>query len=124
MDKNKKFTDFIKSFETNENKSLVEAVISGFNTIMEAKERLPKHNFQVGDKVVVTLQGLQAHARSIPAHMGYSRETMSWREGLSKLRQDKTVGTVTRVFEDSDNLNVDFGGHTFGVYAYMVEKVS
>ena len=88
----------------------------------EAKKPKGK-KFKVGDKVVVTLEGLQAHSRSVPAHMGYTRETMSWRRSLSKFRDKKTVGTVTKVFPSSDQINVDFDGEKMGVPSYMVKLV-
>lgn len=77
--------------------------------------------YEVGDKVRVTLKGLQAHSRSIPAHMGYTRETMSWRHGLSKLHDEGAVGVVERV--SGSNLTVQFPGICYGVPDYMVEKV-
>lgn len=77
--------------------------------------------YKVNDKVRVTLEGLQAHSRSIPAYMGYTRETMSWRHGLSKLHDEGAVGVVERV--SGDNLTVQFPDHCYGVPDYMVEKV-
>lgn len=79
--------------------------------------------FAVGDKVVISVDGLKKHSRSVPAHMGYTTEQFSWRKALSKLQDDKTEGTITRVFPNSDNLNVEFDGETFGVSDYMVEKI-
>jgi len=86
-----------------------------------AKSGIP--DLKDGDKVRITLAGMQKHSRSTPASSGYSASTIAWREKLSKFRTDGTIGTVTKVFPNSDNVNVDFDGETFGVYDYMLELV-
>ena len=76
--------------------------------------------FSCGDKVVVTLEGLQEHSRSTPAHMGYTRETMSWRRTLSGLKDSGEAGTVVRTGED---LTVDWPSRGLvGLPSYMVKK--
>lgn len=79
--------------------------------------------FKVGDKVRVASKGLQWHSRQTPAHMGYTREQMSYRHKLSAFCKKKTVGVVDRVFP-SGELNVKFKGALFGIKPQMVELVS
>jgi hypothetical protein len=99
--------------------------------------------FKVGDKVVLRPDVLQRHSRSVPAHMGYTREQFAWRDTLRELlgknKEYKQVsppiiGTVSRVFANcitdspqltqkavaelpqSKHTNVDFpNGHTIGI---------
>lgn len=61
--------------------------------------------FKVGDRVALRPDVLQRHARSVPAHAGYTREQFAWRDTLRTL--NNAVGTVSRVF-DSKHTNVDF----------------
>jgi hypothetical protein len=75
--------------------------------------------FKIGDRVVVTLAGLQRDARSIPAHMGYTREHRKYRALLSDLRRSESVGVVSHVFP-SGGMNVDFDGRTFHIEPSMV----
>lgn len=90
----------------------------------ESLNEAKKHSFKVGDKVVVTSEGLRWHAKSIPASAGYTSDQMAWRKRLSKLADAKTVGTISKVFPNSNNLNVEFPGEkmTIGLYAEMVKK--
>ena len=61
--------------------------------------------FKIGDRVRLRKDVLVRHARSVPAHMGYTREGFQWRATLHKYRN--FVGTITRVF-DSGSVNVTF----------------
>lgn len=83
-----------------------------------------KIDYKVGDSVVITVDGLKKHSRSIPAHMGYSQATIDWRGKLSKLADAETVGTVERVFPGGNNLNVDFDGYLTQVPSYMVKPAA
>lgn len=65
----------------------------------------PKNPYKVGDKVKLREDVLQRHARSVPAHMGYTREQFAWRDTLRRLKD--TEGTVSRLF-DGKHMNVDF----------------
>jgi hypothetical protein len=60
----------------------------------------------IGSKVKLKKDVLVKHAKSIPAHAGYSPEQFAWRNTLSKL-QDK-IGIVTRTFENSKHTNITF----------------
>jgi len=75
---------------------------------------------KTGSKVILREDTLPRHSRSIPAHMGYTREQFAWRRTLGRLLgRDKDfkrtgppmVGTVSRLFE-SGNANVIFGDDT------------
>jgi antirestriction protein len=80
-----------------------------------------KQTFEVGDKAVVTSEGLGRHSRSIPPHAGYSRETMSWRKNLSERVDQPAV--VTQVFPGG-NLDLEYpDGYVVLVYDYMVTKI-
>ena len=50
-----------------------------------------------GDKVKLRDDVLVRHARSVPAHLGYTKEQFAWRKTLSELKGK--IGTVERVFE-------------------------
>jgi hypothetical protein len=56
---------------------------------------------------------LVKHARSVPSHMGYTREQFRWRDTLRKLK-GKT-GLVTRTFPNSNHVNVKFGKTLIGI---------
>jgi len=66
-----------------------------------------------GSKVKLRPDVLQRHARSVPAHAGYTKEQFEWRDTLRKLR-GKT-GTVTRTFPSSSHVNVKFGKTLIGI---------
>lgn len=68
---------------------------------------------KVGTRVKLRKNVLQRHAKSVPAHAGYTREQFAWRETLDEL--EGQTGKVTRVFPKSDFLNVDFDGHLIGI---------
>jgi len=79
---------------------------------------------KLNDRVVLNRDVLKHHARSVPAHLGYSREQFMWRNTLRELLGlDKDysqvvppmVGVVSRLFENSDHVNVDFGTHSIGI---------
>ena len=86
--------------------------------------------FKVGDKVKLRADVLQRHARSVPAHMGYTREQFAWRNTLRKLlglnEQYKvvavrTVGVIERIFPNSGNVNVQFPETMIGIDATELE---
>ena len=68
---------------------------------------------KVGSNVKLKKNVLQKHARSVPAHAGYTKEQFAWRKTLSKL-QGKT-GKVTKVFPHSSHVNVKFGKTLIGI---------
>ncbi len=83
--------------------------------------------FKVGDEVTPTLAGLQWHARSVPASMGYERSVREWRKAISD--RQGTVGTVVRVGRDEgmvpgrQNISVQFpDGGQIMIYAAMLKK--
>lgn len=62
--------------------------------------------FNVGDSVVLREDVLQRHARSVPAHAGYTHEQFHWRDTLRKL--EGQTGQIERTFENSKHVNVQF----------------
>lgn len=67
----------------------------------------------IGSKVKLKKDVLARHAKSIPAHAGYSPEQFAWRDTLKKL-QDK-IGIVTKTFENSKHTNVQYDSITIGI---------
>jgi hypothetical protein len=63
-------------------------------------------SFKAGDKVKLRPDVLARHAKSVPAHTGYTTTQFSWRGTLDKL--EGKVGTVTKVFPNSKHVNVTF----------------
>ena len=77
--------------------------------------------FKKGDKVVLREDVLQRHARSVPAHLGYTREQFAWRDTLRK--EEGKVGTVERTFEGSQHISVQFpDGKLIGINASELKK--
>jgi len=68
---------------------------------------------KVGSKVELKKNVLQKHARSVPSHLGYTKEQFAWRKTLRELK-GKT-GKVTKVFPSSSNVNVKFGKTLIGI---------
>lgn len=69
--------------------------------------------FKVGDKAKLRKDALVRHARSVPAHAGYTREQFSWRDTLKKY--GNRVGVVTRVFPHG-HVNLTFrDGKVIGI---------
>lgn len=80
-----------------------------------------KHDLQVGDKVKLHPEALLRHAKSVPAHAGYSKEQFAWRDVLNKL--EGKVGTIERLFPNSNHVNVEFeDGQLIGIDAKDVVK--
>lgn len=78
--------------------------------------------FTVGDKVRLRKDVLVRHARSVPAHRGYTTQQFRWREVIRKY-SGKT-GTITRIFPHSKHVNVTFpGGHIIGIDYTELAKV-
>jgi hypothetical protein len=69
--------------------------------------------FIVGSKVKLRVDVLQRHSRSVPCHMGYTPEQFAWRERIRKL--EGQVSTVSRLFENSKHVNVDFESGCIGI---------
>ena len=76
---------------------------------------------KVGDKVILRKDVLARHARSVPAHMGYTTAQFDWRDTLDKL--EGKVGTVSRISDNSKHVNVNFGNSTIGIDNTELEKV-
>jgi len=74
--------------------------------IKETIKELKPQRLVVGDKVMLRKDVLARHARSVPAHLGYTTHQFSWRDRLDKL--EGKVGTVTKVFDNSKHVNVKF----------------
>ena len=66
-----------------------------------------------GSKVKLRNDVLQRHARSVPAHMGYTHAQFEWRDTLRKLKG--RTGVVTRIFPSSSHVNVKFGKTLIGI---------
>ena len=76
----------------------------------------------LGSKVVVTLEGLRKHSKSIPSHLSYSYAIINWRKILYELCDKKTICLVTAIFDI--NYDIRYKGiYTIMVPKYMVEKV-
>ena len=67
--------------------------------------------FKVGDEVCLVENVLARHARSVPAHAGYTTEQFKWRNTLRTLAG--CVGIVSKVFPDGKCTNVDFNASEF-----------
>lgn len=86
-----------------------------------AERKFKDHGYKVGDTVRLHDEALQHHARSIPAHLGYTKEGFAWQDTLRKL-QGK-VGKVSRVFPNSQHINVDYPEHgTIGIDAKSIVR--
>lgn len=59
---------------------------------------------KVNDQVRLRADVLERHSRTVPA--GYTTEQFRWRDTLAKLAGK--IGTISRVFEGSKHVNVDF----------------
>jgi hypothetical protein len=81
-----------------------------------------KTKFKVGDKVLVTNEGLRWHSKQTSASSGFSGETIRWRNALGKFADNKVIGVVSRVFP-SGHVNVTFpGDQVYGVPSEMLKK--
>lgn len=80
-------------------------------------------SLNVGDLVKIKRDGMQLHANSIPAHLGYSLSTWEWRRLLSEIQESNVVGEITRVYGKGDQYNVRFDGYLYQIPNYMLEKV-
>ena len=67
----------------------------------------------VGDKVKLRKDVLVRHSKSVPAHLGYTHEQFVWRDLLDKL--SGKCGRITRIFPNSNNVNVQFRGNLIGI---------
>ena len=88
---------------------------------MSTKEQ----TFAIGDEVQVTLEGMQKYARSTPAYMGYTPETINWLQRLSGFLAREEAGTILVVSCSGDHLTVHWPScdHAIGVPSYMVDRV-
>ncbi len=77
--------------------------------------------FKVGSKVKLREDVLQRHSRSVPCHMGHTREQFAWRATLRKLKDQ--IGTVSRLFDKSKHINVDFEETCIGIDWTELEQV-
>jgi len=74
-----------------------------------------------GSKVKLRPDVLRRHAKSVPAHAGYTSEQFSWRKTLDNL-EGKT-GIVERTFPSSKHINVRFGKTLIGINnSEVIEK--
>lgn len=74
--------------------------------------------FQVGDKIKLTLKGLQQFNRD----RSINDFSNKFSRKLGKFYDENKVGQVEYVF-DSGSMNVLFDDTTYHIYSYMVEKV-
>lgn len=80
-----------------------------------------KLSFKIGDKVKLADDVMQKHAKSVPAHAGYTSVQFKWRETLNNL--SGKIGTIQRVFPNSDHVNVDFDGELIGIESSQLIKI-
>ena len=78
--------------------------------------------FRVGDKVCLKDDVLQRHARRVPTRVGYTRAQFTWRDTLRSLKGQ--VGVVSRLFENSKHINVDFLDTCIGIDYTEVDGVN
>lgn len=112
---------YCKDFKGNPN-------VKGYSVKAQLRRHIEVNHFEggakheVGDKVKLREDVLVRHARSVPAHAGYTKEQFRWREVLDKYA-GKT-GTVTRVF-DSGHINLEFkDGTLIGIDNTELVKIS
>jgi len=78
----------------------------------------------IGDKVIITNDGLRWDSKRVPAHVGYSTERIEWRSILNDFCDRGVVGIVTHIFDSgSGNINVEFEGQVVEVHCNMVTVV-
>jgi hypothetical protein len=75
-----------------------------------------------GDTVKLKDNVLQEHARSVPPHMGYTTQQFKWRDTLRELKGQ--IGVITRVFPNSNHVNVQFGDTLIGIDLSRLESAS
>lgn len=80
-----------------------------------------KNQFKVGDLVRLREDVLVRHARSIPAHMGYTPWQFAWRETLRALKGQ--TGRIERLFDGSKHVNVQFRTTMIGIDFTELEAV-
>lgn len=78
-------------------------------------------DFKVGDRVQLRSDVLLRHSKSVPAHLGYTKEQFSWRATLDNL-EGKT-GVVQRIFPNSNHINIDFNGYLIGINKSELVKI-
>jgi len=66
-----------------------------------------------GKIVLLRPDVLARHSSSVPPQMGFTTAQFQWRDTLRKLEGKR--GTVTRVFNNSKHVNVDFGTDLIGI---------
>lgn len=79
-----------------------------------------KHNLKKGDKVKLRPDVLRRHAKSVPAHAGYTKEQFQWRKVLDDIGNE--VGEIERIFPNSNHVNVQFKKHLIGIEASELIK--
>ena len=74
----------------------------------------------VGSKVRIAPDALGRHSKTVPPHAGYTPEQFSWRRTLDDLGDQ--VGEITRVFPNSNHVNVtfDFDNLTIGIESNLL----
>lgn len=83
--------------------------------------RIQASPFAVGDKVRLRPDVLARHARSVPAHAGFTHEQFEWRKTLDDL--EGQTGEIQRTFENSRHVNVQFPGILIGIDHTELEGV-
>lgn len=76
---------------------------------------------KAGDKVKLRDDVLQRHARSVPAHMGYTTAQFNYRDTLRSLQG--LIGIIERTFPGSAHVNVMFGAVCIGIDCAELEAV-
>jgi hypothetical protein len=77
---------------------------------MDIPDTFGTKKFNVGDKVKLREDILQRHARSVPAHLGYTHQQFQWRDALRKV--EGKIGIIERTFPGSHHVNVEFSDGT------------
>lgn len=78
-------------------------------------------------KVVIKENALELHSKSIPASMGHTRDTMSWRSSIAKMldkSEDRTFEVcASHLFDKSFNVVNPHSQYVIQIPDYMVEAV-
>ena len=89
---------------------------SGSSTISNSdRDKVLEREFPIkkGSRVKLRKDVLARHAKSVSAHLGYTKEQFAWRETLDKL--EGKIGIVDRTFPDSQHINIRFGKTLIGI---------
>jgi hypothetical protein len=77
-------------------------------------------------QIVLKPDALQAHSKSTPAHAGYTKETMSWRDSIRKIIEhngNTPIDVETKYLHDNSFMVKAPEGYSVSIPDYMVSEV-